>query len=425
MPGARKTRRLEAEAAAADRSLPACVLTSLPDVLLRYVFSHLAVRCFFRAARTCRAIRDHTLHPSASPHSVVWDGETRGHGRDTVPESLLRLRPRELSVGSAYTIFQRQIDAICARMGGGLRALIVNRAHNVSMAGFSVMAQLQRLHVNPEATVTGAEALGHLTRLTALHVPIHLMDIHHVPESCREITVDATDVEGGGRRAAWLQVLQRPLTALTIGDGDARVIADIGSDCRTLQKLDMQVCGDVAPLAALPLLTELRYVPDLSTGTDDGLGRLTKLRRLDILGTEWVRMSRVGGLECLSALVNLTDLRLDDYATTAADIGYLCAAARCTALTTLDLHIDDRDDEDAERLDIRPLSALSALVNLGVWSAAALRRGDLPHPLPRLERLVAAGLGTLEVERAEVGRMYPALGCADSRTGERLTFSPP
>ena len=415
MAGARKTRRLESKAPAAEPSPsadPIPGVTRLPDVLVRCVLSHLSVRCFFRAARACRAMRGHALHPSASPHSVEWCGETGSCGSDWVPDSLLRLRPRELAVGSSRMVInQRQIDAILPHMGGALRRLVVNRAALNSMAGFSVMTQLQSLHVDQKAKVVmGVRALSHLTRLTDLRAPIDLMDVRHVSGSCRDMVVDARRTDIPGRRAAWLRVLQRPLTTMVIPDADAGAVSDISSQCRTLHALHMYQCRDVAPLAALPLLTELRYAPDPWTGADDGLGRLTTLRRLELIGRTYEVEPRVGGLGCLSALANLTDLRLDDYPTTAADVAHLCAA-RCTALTRLDLNIDDSDG-GADRLDIRPLSALSTLVNLGVWSAAALRRADLPHPLPRLERLhvwPTASPAGFDTERSELDRMYPAL----------------
>ena len=349
----------------------------------------------------------HTLHPSASPYSVDWNGLTRIYDLGMPPES----RPRESSVGSCHALVQSQIGVICARMGSGLRALTVHRASHVSMATFLDMSQLESLSVDSEATVTDVQALIHLTRLTALHAPIGLVAIRHVPESCREITVNPTGLQDAERRSAWLQVLRRPLTALTIGDADIGVIADIGSRCRTLHILDMASCAGVAPLAALPHLAELQYAPDSRAGVDDGLGRPTTLRRLDLIGRQDDGMRRVGGLACLSALANLTDLRLHDYPATAADVADLCAA-RCSALAALDLNIDGSaaaDDDDAKRLDLRPLSALGTLVNLGLWASAAVRRADLPHPLPRLARLDTPGAGDLDVERPELDRMYPAL----------------
>ena len=406
MPGPRKTRRLEAKAPAAVR-IPGAA--SLPDVIVRYVLSHLSARCLFRAAQTCRAMRGHSLQPSASPHAVEWSGRTCG---GLVPESLLRLRPRDLTVGSSHRVHQHDLDTICARMGGTLRRLVVDRAFSVSMAGLSTLTQLRHLAVGKDwSYVTDVAALRHLTQLVALHVPIGLMDMHHVPDSCRELTVDTTDLNGPGRRAAWLQVLQRPLTALTLddigGSTDGGRIAEIGAHCRTLHTLHMEQCQDVAPLAALPLLTDLSYEPVPETGAADGLGRLTQLRRLVLCGHE-DDTPRVGGLECLSALVNLTELRLEGYPASAADVGHLCAA-RCTALTSLDLRVYE---DDAMRLDIRPLSALSTLVNLGIWghcTTAPLLRADWPHPLPRLERLRALPREHIGVHRSELGRLYPAL----------------
>ena len=369
-------------------------LEGLPADLAAACLAFLDCASFFAAARACHALQRCASRPAASPHVVEWDatradayfGAAGGIAACHLPESLLRLPLRRLAIESR--IGQRQLDAICARMRATLQVLEVDLAcgTNVSLARVADVAQLQYLHIADEADLTHAD-LRHLTRLTSVYAWMSLADARYMPASCLTLSVR----HGAGipipveHRAAWLELVQRPLHTLHLDHCAINAeVADIARHARTLRELDIGMCLTVAPLAALPLLSNLRYLADTGDAVahdgnpaDDGLSRVTQLASLTMHGLT----GRFGGLACLTSLVNLRALNLIHYPTSPVDVA---SVARCTALTQLDVAMQYATD--TPRLDTRPLTALSGLTHLGLMQChQMLDPAELPRPLPRLE----------------------------------------
>ena len=384
-------------------------LLDLPAVLIGQCLSYLCVGSFLRAAQACHALDRHAR--AASPHTIRLDMSLRGlarllaNNRD-LPASLLRLRPSRLWVDMHLGV--RHIHALCTHMHSSLRHLRISlaRGATTSIACLSALTHLQVLDISGNATLLGADALRHLTQLTAFDGSIDMKDTADLPTSCRTLAIRWNCTPVAECRDAWVRMLQRPLTALTLGIGlipnQVRdQVRDIARHCTALRKLDVAECGDLAPLSALPLLTELAYIPDMLATADDGLSRLTTLRSLSMGGYA----TRFGGLASLSSLTGLETLNLARYYMRAADVAVVCDL-RSTVLTDLQVSIES---PIVPHLDVRGLSSLSALKYLGLGHnhTTRLRLHDLPHPLPRLEQLGASNPDIAGAWR--LLRMYPTL----------------
>ena len=376
----------------------------IPPDVIDLCLSMACMRSFACATQTCRRLRAHAFRPAASP-SAIWcrfhpsaavpscgvrdvvagvcERRMCRSAADSVPESLLRLRPRILVMAS--TLLPRHLAQIAGRMSVALRnlTLATDRQTMFEWSALTPLSALETLRITGGIQPLDASVMQ-LARLQTVHVNVRIADVPFLPPTVRSIRSLAPFVRRAtGREPGWEALMKLPLTALhlhmNLTDAAATVL---GARCTSLKDLGVTYCASFAPLAAIGLV-RLRAVVCrfVRQGADDHLSRLTTLRTLTMEGQWHANNIR----RVMASLTRLRSLEFDGVRFSNDDVRVLGERAH-SQLARLIIRGEYEGSVQRAALDYRPLSVLTNLRTLALLNCN-VSAAHLPAPLPKLARL--------------------------------------